>query len=52
VVVPRYYVDQVKDDLGPLWKWLPRGAMIHDPNAYLKSVGEEQMEVAEERLVV
>ena len=52
VVIPRYYVDQVRNDLGPLWKWLPRGAMIHDPNAYLKSVDAERMEVAEERLVV
>ena len=25
------------DDLGPLLKWLPRGALHHDPNAYLKA---------------
>jgi hypothetical protein len=49
--IPQYYVDQVKDDLGPFWEWLPRGALVHDPNAYLKSVGEEQMDAAEERLV-
>jgi hypothetical protein len=23
--------------LGPLWEWLPAGALHHDPYAYLKS---------------
>ncbi len=27
----------VKKDLGPLWRWLPEGALYHDPNAYLKA---------------
>jgi hypothetical protein len=22
-------------DLGPLWQWLPEGALSHDQNAYL-----------------
>jgi hypothetical protein len=52
VVIPRYYVDEVRNDLGPLWKWLPRGAMIHDPNAFMKAVELDHVEVAEERLVV
>jgi hypothetical protein len=30
-------VDLVRKDLGPLWRWLPQGALYHDPNAYLKS---------------
>ncbi len=35
-VLPKFYVDVVKKDLGPLWDWLPPGAMEHDPNAYLR----------------
>lgn len=36
--LPRFYKDLARKDLGELWPWLPRGAMHHDPNAYLKSV--------------
>ena len=36
--LPRFYLDLARKDLGPLWEWLPTGAMHHDPNAYLKSV--------------
>jgi hypothetical protein len=36
-VVPRYYVDQVRHDLGSLWDALPEGGLAHDPNAYLAS---------------
>jgi len=32
--LPRFYVDLVRKDLGPLWEWLPEGALDHDPNAY------------------
>jgi len=35
--LPRFYEDQVRKDLGPLWNWLPAGALDHDPNAYLKT---------------
>jgi hypothetical protein len=34
--VPRFYTDQVRRDLGPLWAALPEGALSHDPNAYLQ----------------
>jgi len=37
--LPEFYVDLARKDLGPLWEWSPAGAMDHDPNAYLKSVG-------------
>lgn len=37
-VLPQFYADLARKDLGPLWEWLPAGAMDHDPNAYLKSV--------------
>jgi len=35
-VLPRFYRDRVKRQLGPLWDALPEGALMHDPNAYLK----------------
>jgi hypothetical protein len=35
--LPRFFVDLIRKDLGPLWKWLPKEALYHDPNAYLKS---------------
>jgi hypothetical protein len=39
--LPQFYKDQVKKNLGPLWHWLPEGALYHDPNAYLKSTVEQ-----------
>ncbi len=35
--LPQFYIDIIKKDLGPLWDWLPAGALYHDPNAYLKA---------------
>lgn len=35
--VPAFYENRVRRDLGPLWDWLPSGALEHDPNAYLRS---------------
>ena len=35
--LPKFYIDLVRKDLGPLREWLPEGALYHDPNAYLKS---------------
>ena len=35
-VLPPFYVERVKKDLGSLWEWLPEGALAHDPLAYLK----------------
>lgn len=40
--LPQFFLDRAKNDLGPLWEWLPNGALRHDPNAYLKS--EEKVE--------
>ena len=28
----------MKRELGAYWKWLPEGAVYHDPNAYLASL--------------
>ncbi|MEW5701394.1 MAG: radical SAM protein [Candidatus Zixiibacteriota bacterium] len=36
--LPPVYSDTIWRDLGPFWPLLPKGALHHDPNAYLKSV--------------
>ena len=38
--LPQFYIEQVKKNLGTLWQWLPKEALYHDPNAYLKSTYE------------
>jgi len=35
--LPEFYVNRIKNDLGPLSAWLPDGALYHDQHAYLKS---------------
>ena len=40
--IPEFYVDIMKKDLGPLWEYLPEGAIYHDQNAYLKSEMEKR----------
>ena len=40
--IPAFFVDWIKRDLGLLWEWLPKGALYHDPNAYLKSEMEQK----------
>ena len=37
--IPQFYVDKLRRNLGPFLQYLPGGALYHDPNAYLKSVG-------------
>ena len=37
--VPPFFIDIIKRDLGPLWEWLPEGAIYHDPYTYLKTEG-------------
>jgi len=44
--LPKFYEDQVRKDLGPLWNWLPAGALYHDPNAYLRSVEDKALKEA------
>jgi hypothetical protein len=34
--LPDFYRDKIKRSLGPLWDALPKGALTHDQNAYLK----------------
>ncbi len=39
--LPQFYHDIINDELGPLKRWLPEGAIFHDQNAYLlKSLAE------------
>jgi hypothetical protein len=38
--LPEFYARRIEHDLGPLYRYLPAGAMMHDPNAYLKSTFE------------
>jgi hypothetical protein len=38
--LPDFYAQRIAHDLGPLFAHLPPGAMMHDPNAYLKSSAE------------
>ncbi|MGH7540120.1 MAG: radical SAM protein, partial [Gemmatimonadota bacterium] len=35
--LPSFFRDRVRRDLGPLWEFLPEGALEHDPKAYLAS---------------
>ena len=39
--IPKFFVARVRQDLGPLWQWLPSGAMYHDTNAYRASENEK-----------
>jgi hypothetical protein len=34
--LPDFFVDRIKQDLGPLWSELPEGALMHDELAYSK----------------
>jgi len=44
-VLPAFYVDRVRRDLGPFWEALPAGALRHDPNAYLRAHGAAPSEL-------
>jgi hypothetical protein len=36
-VLPQFYIDRIREDLGSTWNLLPHGAIQHDQNAFLKS---------------
>ena len=38
--LPAFYEARIRRDLGELHAQLPEGAVMHDANAYLKSVGD------------
>ncbi len=35
--LPTFFVDRMRRELGPMYEWLPAGALYHDPYAYLKA---------------
>ena len=39
--IPQFYIERIRKSLGPLWEWLPEGALYHDPNAYFKAHEKE-----------
>jgi hypothetical protein len=39
-VLPAFYHDRIRRELGPLYEYLPDGALYHDPNAYLESASQ------------
>jgi hypothetical protein len=43
---PQFFINRIREDLGPLWDWLPEGALYYDPNAYLKSEQANDIKVA------
>jgi hypothetical protein len=40
-VLPEFYHNRIRRELGPMYEHLPAGAVYHDPNAYLGTVTEE-----------
>ena len=42
-VLPEFFLQRMKQDLGPLWHSLPANAIYHDPNAYLKAETEQTL---------
>jgi hypothetical protein len=40
-VLPEFYHQRIRRELGPMYDYLPEGAINHDPTAYLSSVAEE-----------
>ena len=45
--LPSFYTDIIRKDLGAMWEWLPEGAIMHDPYAYLKSTQTTMNDVEE-----
>jgi hypothetical protein len=39
-VIPQFFIDRVRRDLGPMWAMLPEGALRHDQNVLLESHSE------------
>lgn len=35
--IPSFFTNRIKSAMGPLWEWLPDGALYHNPYAYRKA---------------
>ena len=44
--LPAFYLNRIRQELGPMFAHLPAGALSHDPNAYLASTAEDPAPVA------
>jgi hypothetical protein len=50
--LPEFYKNIIQKDLGIWWQWLPKGALEHDPNAYLhKGVEASNLKAAPGKLI-
>jgi hypothetical protein len=43
--IPEFYVARVRRELGPLYQYLPEGALQHDPNAYLHASAADSVQL-------
>jgi hypothetical protein len=44
-VLPSFYRDRIRRELGPLYEYLPEGALYHDQNAYLEATSQAPIEL-------
>jgi hypothetical protein len=44
-VLPAFYQERIRRELGPLYEYLPDGALYHDQNAYLDSSSQAPVEL-------
>lgn len=44
-ILPAFYINIIKKDLGEWWKWLPSTAIYHDPNNYLHKKAQQMDQV-------
>jgi len=42
-LLPAFYKNIIEKDLGIWWQWLPKGALEHNPNAYLHKKYKKEM---------
>jgi hypothetical protein len=43
-VLPSFYHERIRRELGPLYEYQPDGALYHDQNAYLDSTAQAPVE--------
>jgi len=46
--LPSFYLHIIQKDLGAWWQWLPKGALEHNPNAYLDKTLGKQLHLSKE----
>jgi hypothetical protein len=44
--LPEFYAARIRRELGPAYQFLPAGALVHDPNAYLHAAAAEARDPA------